>query len=70
MKHLKRNHSEVIAAIVDAISVLIFGPAEAKVEPGRRVGPALVVVPIHPMETSGRMTDRQIAERARDHTYN
>jgi hypothetical protein len=68
--HLNQYYSEVIAAIGDAISVLIFGPGEAKMELGRRLGPALAVARIHVMETGGRMTDRQIADRARDHLYN
>lgn len=70
MSHLNQYYSEVIAAIGDAISILIFGPGEAKMELGRRLGPALAVARIHSMESSGRMTGRQITDRARDHLYN
>jgi hypothetical protein len=70
MSLLNQHDSEVIAAIGDAISTLIFGPGEAQQEPGRRLGPALAVVLIPVRENSGRMTDRQITDRARDHLYN
>jgi hypothetical protein len=70
MSHLNQYYSEVIAAIGDAISALIIGPDEAKMELGRRFGPALAVARIQPMESSARLTDRQIADRARDHLYN
>jgi hypothetical protein len=70
MGHLIQYHSEVIAAIGDAISVLIFGPGEAKMELGRQLWPALVVARIPSMDTVVRMTDRQITDRARDHLYN
>jgi hypothetical protein len=70
MSQLNQYYSEVIAAIGDTLSVLIFGPGEAKLELGRRLGPALAVVRIHAMETRGQMTDRQITDRARDHIYN
>ena len=70
MGHLNQYCSEVLAAIGDAISVLIIGPGEARMELGRRPGPALAVAPIQVTEPGGRTTDRQIADRARDHLYN
>jgi len=70
MVHLNQYYSEVIAAIGDAISVLIFGPGEAKMELGRRLWPAMAVARIRSMDTGGPMTDRQITDRARDHLYN
>ena len=70
MGHLNQYYSDVIAAIGDAISVLIIGPSEAKMERERQLGPALAVARIHAVEPSARLTDRQIADRARDHLYN
>jgi hypothetical protein len=70
MSHFNQYDSDVISAIGDAISALIFGPGEAKLGPGGWVGPALAVVRIPVMETRGQATDRQITERARDHIYN
>jgi len=70
MGHLNQYYSEVIAAIGDAISVLIFGPGEAKMELGRRLWPAMAVARIHSRDTGGLMTGRQITDRARDHLYN
>ena len=70
MGHLNQYYSEVIAAIGNAISVLIFGPGEAKMELGRRLWPALAVARIHSRDTGGLMTGRQITDRARDHLYN
>jgi uncharacterized protein len=70
MGHLNQYYSEMIAAIGDAISVLIIGPGEAKMELERRLRPALAVARIHAMESSARLTDRQINDRARDHLYN
>ena len=69
MGHLNHYYSEVIAAIGDAMTVLIFGPGEAKTELGMRLRLTPVKARIHAMETSGSLTDRQISDRARDHLY-
>lgn len=62
---LDRFYDAVIAAIRDADKVLIFGPGEAKGELKSRLerlhGPGRVVA----VETTDKMTDRQIAARVR-----
>lgn len=70
MDHLNQFYSEVIAAIGDAMTVLIFGPGEAKAELGRQLQLAPVEIRIHSMGVRADLTDRQIADRARDHFYN
>jgi len=67
--HRQHFYVEVIAAIGDAMTILIFGPGEAKTELRNRLGQLPGGVRIHAMEAVGRMTDRQIADRARDHVY-
>jgi len=61
--------SEVIAAIGSALTVLVFGPDEAKTELGQRLQRMPVLARVHGMGISGTMTPRQIADRARDHLY-
>jgi hypothetical protein len=70
LDQLNHFYSEVIVAIGDAMTVLIFGPGEAKTELGKRLRLMPVKARIHTMETSGSLTDRVIADRARDHLYN
>jgi len=61
--------SEVIAAIGSALTVLVFGPDDAKTELGQRLQRIPVLARVHAMGTTGLMTPRQIADRARDHLY-
>jgi hypothetical protein len=70
MKHLNQYYLEVIAAIGDAMTVLIFGPGETKIELGRQLQLVPVEIRIHSMGGRGELTERQIADRARDHFYN
>ena len=68
-QHLNTFYDEVIACIHQADSLLIFGPGEAKGELARRLAmekPAERTVRI---ETTDRMTDHQIAAKARDHFH-
>lgn len=62
---LDRFYDAVIAAIHDTDKILIFGPGEAKGELKTRLervhGPDRVVA----VETTDKMTDRQIAARVR-----
>jgi len=65
--HLNIYYDAVIASIRDAESILIFGPGEAKVElkerlEGNNLGGRVVGI-----ETAGRMTDRQIGAKVRQH---
>ena len=61
-------YDEVIAAIRDAESILIFGPGEAKGELKRRletdIGGRIIAV-----ETVDKMTDRQIAAKVREYFH-
>jgi hypothetical protein len=64
---LSNYYDEVIACIRDAEAILIIGPGEAKGELKARLehgglGPLIVGV-----ETVDKMTDRQIAEKVREH---
>ena len=64
-----RLFAEVISAIGDAMTVLIFGPGEAKSELARRLQLMPVVARVHVMGLSGKSTERQMADRARIHFY-
>lgn len=66
--HLDAYYREVIQAIRDANSILIFGPGEAKgelkkaIEESRELGRRIVGV-----ESADKMTQRQIAAKVRDY---
>jgi len=66
--HLDTYYGEVIQAIRDADSILIFGPGEAKgdlkkaLEESRELGRRIVGV-----ESADKMTQRQIAAKVRDY---
>ena len=66
-QHLNTYYDEVIAAVHEAESLLILGPGEAKGEFKKRLekekpgGRAVTV------ETTDKMSDRQIAARVRDY---
>jgi len=66
--HLDAYYREVIRAIQDADSILIFGPGEAKgelkkaIEESKDVGRRIMGV-----ESSDKMTQRQIAAKVRDY---
>jgi hypothetical protein len=61
--------SEVVAAIGDATTVLVFGPGEAKIELGKRLRITRKTTKIHAMGSIGNTTARQIADRARDQVF-
>jgi hypothetical protein len=65
--HLNIYYDAVIACIKDAESVLIFGPGEAKEELKGRLEQSHLGGSIVGIETAGRMTDRQIAAKVRQH---
>jgi len=66
--HLDAYYGEVIQAIREADSILIFGPGEAKgelkkaLEESRELGRRIVGV-----ESADKMTQRQIAAKVRDY---
>ncbi len=65
--HLTKYYDEVIAAIRDAESILIFGPGEAKVELEKRLEGEKLGSGIVGIETVDKMTDHQIAAKTRQH---
>lgn len=65
--HLGRYYDEVISRIRDAESILIFGPGEAKGELQQHIkGKELRDRIVH-LETADKMTERQIAAKARQY---
>ena len=65
--HFNKYYAEVIAAIRDAESILIFGPGEAKGELKKRIERDKLGEHIIAMETIDKMTDRQIAAKVREY---
>ncbi len=63
--HLKIYYDAVIASIRDAESILIFGPGEAKGELKVRLKKNKLAGRIVGVETTDKMTDRQIATKVR-----
>jgi stalled ribosome rescue protein Dom34 len=67
--HLNQYYAEVIAAIRDAESILIFGPGEAKGELKKRLERDKLGAHIIAVETIDKMTDRQIAAKVREYFH-
>jgi hypothetical protein len=67
--HLNQYYAEVIAAIRDAESILLFGPGEAKGELRRRLEKDKLGGHIIAIETADKMTDRQIAAKVREYFH-
>ena len=67
--HLHGFYDEVIAAIRDAESILIFGPGEAKGELKERLERDRLGGRIVAVETVDKMTDRQIAAKVREYFH-
>jgi hypothetical protein len=65
--HLDRYYDAVIAHVRDATSILIFGPGEAKGEFEKRLASKGLGARIIGVETTDKMTDRQIAAEVRQH---
>ena len=63
--HLNRYYDEVISHIRDADSILIFGPGEAKGELKNRLEGSGLGGRIVGVETSDKMTERQISAKVR-----
>ena len=64
---LNRYYDDVVASIRDVESVLIMGPGEAKGELEKRLESKKLRGRIVGIETVDKMTDRQIAAKARQH---
>ena len=65
--HLNSYYAEVIAVIRDADAIQIFGPGEAKGELEKRLEHEGLKARIVDIETTDKMTDRQIAAKVRRH---
>lgn len=63
--HLEGYYDEVVAAIREAESILIFGPGEAKGELRKRLERNKLHRRIVALEAVDKMTDRQIAAKVR-----
>jgi len=68
--HLNQYYTEVIAAIRKAESILILGPGEAKGELKKRLDHVQLGQRILVVETSDKMTDRQIVAKVREYFHN
>jgi hypothetical protein len=66
---LHRYYDVVIAAIRGAESILIFGPGEAKGELQKRLEHAKLGSHIIAVQTTDKMTDRQIAAKVREYFH-
>jgi stalled ribosome rescue protein Dom34 len=64
--HLNLFYAKVIAAVRGAESILLFGPGEAKGELKKRLERDMPKGRIIAMETTDKMTDRQIAAKVRE----
>jgi len=64
-EHLNKFYDKVIARLRKAESVLIFGPGEAKRELEKRIAHAKIKVQVARVETADKMTDPQVATKAR-----
>ena len=65
--HLQQFYDEVIGSIRDADSILILGPGEAKGELQKRLESLHLGGRIVGVETTDKMSDRQIVVKVREH---
>jgi hypothetical protein len=63
--HLNQYYDRVISSIRDAEAIFILGPGEAKVEFEKRLTTEALGDRVVGIETTDKMTDRQIAARVR-----
>ena len=66
-EQLHKFYDEVIANIRDADSIQIFGPGEAKGELKKRMEHEGIKASNIAIETTDKMTDRQISAKVREH---
>jgi hypothetical protein len=64
--HLNKFYDEVIASIRDADSIQIFGPGEAKGELEKRLEHIGLKAHVLAIETTDKLTDRQISAKVRE----
>lgn len=65
--HLNQYYDEVIAAVHGADTIQIFGPGEAKGELKKRIERDGLKAHTLVVETTDKLTDRQIAAKVREH---
>jgi len=65
--HLNNYYDRVVAALVGADTIQIFGPGEAKGELSKRLEHQGLKGHVLAVETVDKMTDRQIAAKVREH---
>ncbi len=65
--HLNTYYDEVISHIGYAEAILLFGPGEAKAELEKRLESKGLARQIVAVETTDKMTERQIAAKVRQH---
>ena len=63
-------YDEVVSAVREAESILLFGPGEAKGELKKRLERKKLGGRIEAVETEDTLTDRQIAAKVRDYFQN
>jgi len=68
--HLNQYYTDVIAVLRGAESILILGPGEAKGELKKRLDHVQLGQRILVVETSDKMTDRQIVAKVREYFHN
>jgi hypothetical protein len=65
--HRKRFYDEVIASLRGMDTLLILGPGEAKGEFRKRIKNQKLRIGVVELETTDKMTDRQLAARVSEH---
>jgi hypothetical protein len=64
--HLNSYYDEIVALLREASSIQIFGPGEAKGELEKRLEESGFISKVTNVETTDKMTDRQIAAKVRE----
>jgi len=67
--HLSGYYDGVVSFLRNADSIWIFGPGEAKGELKKRLARENLDGRIYRVETAGKMTDRQITAKVRQHFH-
>src|ERR1041384_6405784 len=66
---LARYYDEVVAGLRSGSAILLFGPGEAKGELKNRLERDRLDLRINRVETADKMTERQILEKVRRHSF-
>lgn len=67
--NLPDYYDEVISCLRQANAILLFGPGEAKGELRKRIERDKLDLRINRFETAGKMTERQIIQKVRQHYF-